>query len=99
MIRILCKLTFGSIARAVLPNVIAAIGAAATAMLISEFVVRSTTPAFTAFVLVVGPAGIVAVALSAMFDGTVRDVVSRPLRWMSNRTSEVTQRELHAQVD
>ena len=88
IIRLLCKLSFGSIALAVLPGVIAAIGAAATAMLISEFVVRSTTPAFTAFVLVVGSAGIVAVALLAMFDGAVRDVVFRPLRWMAESRSD-----------
>ena len=99
IIRILCKLSFGSIARAVLPSVIAAIGAAGTAMLIFEFVVRSTTPALTAFVLVVGPSGIVAVALLALLDRAVREVVFRPLRWNPNRTNQVTQRALHSQVD
>lgn len=99
IIRFLCKLSFGSIARAVAPGVIAAIGAAATAMLILEFVVRSTTPAITAFALVVGPAGLAAVALLAIFDRAVREVLFHPLRWSPKRTNEVTQRALHSQVD
>ncbi len=99
IIRFLCKLSFGSIARAVLPSVIAAIGAAVISVLILEFVVRSTTPAITAFALVVGPAGIVAVALLAIFDHGVREVVFRPLRWKPKRSSDVTQQALHSQVD